>query len=361
MMTEPQIIQKARLPHSPRPIVSIGAGGIVRDAHYPAYRKAGFTVAGLFDLDQDRAQQMATEFNVPIVYRSLAEVATQAPADAIFDVAVPASAIPTVLSQLPDGRAVLIQKPMGENLAQARTIRALCHEKKLTAAINFQLRYAPFVLAARSLIDQGVIGKVHDLEVRATVYTPWHLWSFLEKVAKPEIFYHSIHYIDLVRAFLGEPDGIYCKSVKHPKAMQMDGTRTNMIFDYGDVLRANVETNHHHEYGLRHQESYIKWEGDQGAIKVTMGLLMNYPQGEPDLFEYCLLQTGKAPEWQAVALDGSWFPDAMIGSMASVMCYLEGSSAVLPTRVDDAFKTMAVAEAACQSSNAGATPIAADV
>lgn len=356
-MAEPLIIQKAILPHSSRPIVSIGAGGIVHDAHYPAYRKAGFTVAGLFDLDPDRAQQMASEFNVPIVYHSLAEAAIQAPANAIFDVAVPASVIPAVLEQLPENRAVLIQKPMGENLAQARAIRALCHQKKLTAAINFQLRYAPFVLAARSLIDQGVIGKVHDLEVRATVYTPWHLWPFLEKVAKPEIFYHSIHYIDLVRAFLGEPRGIYCKSVKHPKAMQMDGTRTTIIFDYGDVLRANVETNHHHEYGLRHQESYIKWEGDRGAIKVTMGLLMNYPQGEPDIFEYCVLQPGQAPQWQTVALDGSWFPDAMIGSMASVMCYVEGSSTLLPTAVDDAFKTMAVAEAACQSSDAGATPI----
>ena len=35
------------LPDHPRPIVLIGAGGIVRDAHLPAYAKAGFTVASL--------------------------------------------------------------------------------------------------------------------------------------------------------------------------------------------------------------------------------------------------------------------------------------------------------------------------
>lgn len=356
-MAEPEIVQKATLPQQPKPIVSIGAGGIVHDAHYPAYRKAGFSVVGLYDLNPDRAQQMATKFQVPTVYASIAEAGAQAPADAVFDVAVPASAIPDVIRELPDRRAVLIQKPMGENLVQARVIQTLCHEKQLTAAINFQLRYAPFVLAARSLIEQGVIGQVHDMEVRVTVYTPWHLWHFLERVPKPEILYHSIHYIDLVRSFLGEPQGIYCKSVKHPKAMNMDGTRTNIIFDYGDVLRANVETNHHHEYGLRHQESYIKWEGDRGAIKVTMGLLMNYPQGEPDAFEYCVLQEGQAPTWTPVAIEGSWFPDAMIGTMASVMRFVEGSSTVLPTAVDDAFKTMALAEAACLSSASGATPI----
>ncbi|MCC6777635.1 MAG: gfo/Idh/MocA family oxidoreductase, partial [Hyphomicrobiales bacterium] len=37
-------------PSTPRPIVIIGAGGIVTDAHLPAYRLAGFPVAGVFDL-----------------------------------------------------------------------------------------------------------------------------------------------------------------------------------------------------------------------------------------------------------------------------------------------------------------------
>ena len=37
------------MPSTPRPIVIIGAGGIVKDAHLPAYRKAGFLVAGPYD------------------------------------------------------------------------------------------------------------------------------------------------------------------------------------------------------------------------------------------------------------------------------------------------------------------------
>lgn len=44
--------QAPALPQSPRPIVLIGAGGIVRDAHLPAYAKAGFDVAGVYDLDK---------------------------------------------------------------------------------------------------------------------------------------------------------------------------------------------------------------------------------------------------------------------------------------------------------------------
>ena len=245
---------------------------------------------------------------------------------------------------------------MGDNLNQAREILALCEAKQLTAAINFQMRWAPFIIAARSLIDQGAIGEVHDMEVRVTVYTPWHLWPFLQQVPYAEILYHSIHYIDLVRSFLGDPEGVYAKTVRHPKLQTMQ-SRTSLILDYGDVLRCNVETNHHHEYGLRHQESYVKWEGTQGAIKAKMGLLMNYPTGEPDDFDYCLLQENQEPQWQSIAVDGSWFPDAFIGSMASLMRYVDGETDVLPTAVADAFKTMAVADAACRSSDGGATPI----
>ena len=39
------------LPSFPKPIVIIGAGGIVNDAHMPAYLKANFDVLGLYDVD----------------------------------------------------------------------------------------------------------------------------------------------------------------------------------------------------------------------------------------------------------------------------------------------------------------------
>ena len=38
------LVQSWPLPANPRPIVIFGAGSIVGDAHFPAYRKAGFPV-----------------------------------------------------------------------------------------------------------------------------------------------------------------------------------------------------------------------------------------------------------------------------------------------------------------------------
>jgi predicted dehydrogenase len=356
-MQQTLINQKPFMPESPVPIVIIGAGGIVKDAHLPAYRKAGFVVSGIYDKDPAKAEALAKTFELGHVSKSLNEAVDLGGHGAIFDVAVPAAAILDVLPSLPDGVGVLIQKPMGENLAAAREIRDLCHKKQLKAAINFQLRYAPLALAARSLIEQGTIGNLCEMDFRVTVYTPWHLWTFLEGIPRVEILYHSIHYLDLIRSFLGNPQGIYAKTLKHPQAPRLSATRSNIVLDYGNAVMAGITANHHHAFGPRHQESYVKWEGERGAIRAQLGVNLNYPQGLPDNFEYCILNEGEPPQWQSVELQGTWFPDAFIGTMASVMRFVEGSSTELPTSVDDAYQTMAVVEAAYQSSASGATKI----
>lgn len=346
------------LPRTARPIVVIGAGGIVRDAHLPAYRLAGFPVFAIHDQDGARARRLAEDFNVAHTPASLHEAVRTAPAGAVFDVAVPASALRDVLPALPDGAPVLIQKPFGEDLAQARSLLSLCRSKRLDAAVNFQLRFAPNIAAARALVASGAIGELHDVEVRVTVYTPWHLWTFLEALPRVEILYHSIHYIDLVRSFLGEPSGVFAKTVRNPGMPRLASTRTNIAFDYGDTLRANITANHGHLFGRRHQESYVKWEGTRGAIKAGLGLLVDYPKGEPDTLEFCALDaSGKPGPWEPVPFSGSWYPHAFIGTMASLQRHTCGETTELPTRIDDAIRTMAVVEAAYESSARGATPI----
>lgn len=352
--------QTATLPANPPPIVSIGLGEIVNHAHYPAYRLAGFEVVGGFDIDSDRAAIMRDEFNIPRLYDSLSQTIASAPENAVFDIAVPGSAIAEILPAIPRGRAVLIQKPMGEDLAEAREILRICREQKLIAAINFQLRFAPFILAARDMIERDLIGELYDLEFRVQCNTPWHLWPFVFPLPRCEILYHSIHYIDLVRSFFGNPQSVYAKTLSHPSAPDLrGGARSIIIMDYGENPRVNVMTNHSHVYGAEKQQSDVKIEGSKGAIQIRAGVNMNYPDGVPDRFEYVLLDDANDSTWKTLDIKGSWFPEAFIGSMASLMRYVSGETNALPTSVEDAIQTMATVEAAYESSQQGGTPLPA--
>ena len=347
------------MPQHPLPIILIGAGGIVNDAHLPAYKIAGFWVAGIYDPDREKALQTAKKFDIPLVYYSLEDMLSRSPRNVVFDIAVPGSEILSVLAQLPPGSVVLMQKPMGTDYAMAKEILALMRSRQMTAGVNFQLRYAPFVNAARSIIRQGLIGEICDIEVNVNVHTPWHLWKFLYDTPRVEIVYHSIHYLDLIRSFLGNPAGIYARTVQHPGSPGLASVRTSMILDYGEQVRANILTNHNHEFGLRHQHSYIKIEGTLGAIRIKMGSLIDYPTGVADSFEYVIREKGQAPVWKTLEISGSWFPHAFIGTMAQMMMAAEGGIPHPDNSVEDCIYTMACVEAAYTSSAGGGVPLPA--
>lgn len=340
-----------------RPIVIIGAGGIVRSAHLPAYKKAGFPVVGIMDASSEKAAELALAEGITHSFASIAETLRFAPKDCVFDIAVPASQLFSIMQELPQGAVVLMQKPMGETLEEARAIRDLCRNKGLTAAVNFSLRYSPNNLAVQALASNGLLGEIHDIEVQTRTYTPWHLWTFLSTAPRLEILYHSIHYFDLIRSWLGNPHSVYARTVKHPLSANLAATRTTAILDYGDSKRVFVTTNHGHNFGSAHQHSYVQWEGLTGAARISMGVNLDYPKGKPDTLEYAA-RGNMAATWQTLPVSGNNFPDAFMGTMGALQAFAEGSIATLPSHFEDAFQTMALVEALYQSSERSGYPIA---
>jgi predicted dehydrogenase len=339
-------------PSRPKPIVTIGAGSIVVDAHFPAYRKAGFPIAGVYDIDALKAKSVADKFGVSKVFASLDEALAT---DAIFDLATPPGAHRSVLERVPVGSGVLIQKPMGGDLYQATEILKVCRDRKLVAAVNFQLRFAPMMLAVRDALDRKLLGRLVDVEVHLAIDTPWGLFAFLNGMPRVEIAVHSIHYLDLIRGVLGDPRGVHAKTIGHPSS-DMAQTRTTAILDYGDEVRSAMSINHNHAFGRKHQATEFRFDGTEGAAHAKLGLLLDYPRGEPD--ELWIRPKGES-EWTEVPLRGSWFPDAFVGRMANLQRFYADEDTHLIASVEDAWTTMALVEAAFESSAKPATPLKA--
>lgn len=349
----PPLRQAWDRPANPRPIVVIGTGGIARDAHLPAYRKAGLPVCGVYDPDQARAAALAAEFGVAHVYPTLASAAAQA--DAVFDVAAPPMAHLAILEALPPGATVLLQKPMGLDLDAARAIRSAVHARGQTAAVNFQLRYAPMMLALADCLARGDLGTLLEIEVHLNLATPWHLFPHLVPNPRVEIVSHSIHYLDAIRALAGNPRGVFARGFGYPCSPLAD-TRTTIILDYPAPLRVTLSINHHHDFARQFQDAAFRVEGTEGAAMVKLGLLLDYPVGEPD--ELWIVRRGG--DWQQVPLAGGWFPDAFLGPMCNLQRFASGEDTRLATQVDDAWQTMALVEACYAAARQPAFPIPQD-
>lgn len=290
----------------------VGAGSIVEEAHLPAYRKVGWPVDGIYDIRYERAVQLASAFRIPTVYVSQDEMVHSSPQGAVYDLAVPASALLGILESLPDGAYVMMQKPMGEIPDEAAAIKRTCQAKGMVASVNFQMKLIPSIMVAKKMIDSGAIGDVHDMEVRMNIHHPWELWDFLFGLPRMEMLYHSIHYRDMVKYFLGMPRRVYAKTFQHPHQMQLASTKSVIIFDYDRPIREFVNTNPGHDFGTLHQDSFVKWEGTHRAIKVTLGKNINFPTGHADRFEYFIYgkrKVGRMPTFMDTGIPmRSWPP-----------------------------------------------------
>jgi predicted dehydrogenase len=339
------------LPKNPRPVVILGAGGIVNDAHMPAYKKAGIPVIGLYDVSPDRARATASKWQIPDVYPTLADAA-KVP-NAVFDVAVPPEFILELLQGLAPGSAVIVQKPMGRDLNEARKIRDLCRAKTLNMSVNFQLRFAPNMLAIRDAIAKGLLGTVTDIDMSLNLYTPWGLWPFLEKLKRGEILVHSIHYLDAIRAIAGDPLGVYARTLKHPDAPKVPHGKSSIILNYGENPRCNLSLNHCFPFGPDHTWCTFRVVGTKGAAFAKLGVNLNYPKGEPDQLQ--IITQGQ--RWTNVPLAGNWFPDAFTGIFSNFHRYLAGDDKTLLTHFEDAYRTMSLVEACFISDASGGTPL----
>lgn len=127
--------------------------------------------------------------------------------------------VPLAMAALRSGKAVLCEKPMGQNLAEAKALLDVARETCGFLQIGFELRYSRLYQQVKSWIDDGKIGKVVNIQCRyyCSEFHKKNTWrsqgkgSFLigEKLS---------HYLDLQRWwFDASPESVY--SVASPKVV----------------------------------------------------------------------------------------------------------------------------------------------
>tara|TARA_B100001093_G_C26796497_1_gene1001337 strand:+ start:15 stop:1064 length:1050 start_codon:yes stop_codon:yes gene_type:complete len=342
-MIDIKLKNKWEKPSKSLPIIFIGAGGIIRNAHIPAYNKLNLNIVGVYDLNYEIANQLAKDFNIPKVYEKIEDALDNT--EVVYDIAVPADQLLSIVKKLPLNSYALLQKPMGSNVQEAEEILKTCRERNITAALNFQLRFSPMMLCLRDAINKNLLGKIVDIEFHYSYYLPWHLWPFLEKIDRVEIPYNSIHLFDLIRSLFGMPKGVFAYSNTHPKYPKLSDTKTTAILQYRKDLRCALSLNHCYQFGNKKQNANLKIEGTDGVIFITLGSTVNYPNFEKDKFE---IKTTNS-NWQEIELGGNWFPEAFEGTMSNLQRFIFKEDNVLETSVEDTIDTMRLIDALMRS------------
>jgi predicted dehydrogenase len=141
-------------------VAVIGAGRWSERAHIPGWqRDPRVEVAAVVDVDAEVAGRVAKEFGVARVTTDYREVLDDPSID-VIDVATGNEAhFGVSWDALEAGKHVLCEKPVHRDARQTKRAAELAASKGLKTKLGFTFRYAPAVMMAKDLIDQGFVGE----------------------------------------------------------------------------------------------------------------------------------------------------------------------------------------------------------
>lgn len=331
-----------------RRIAIAGAGAIVTGAHLPAYALAGFTVAGIWNRTRARAEAAAQRFGIERVYDSVDELVGDDSIEIVDIALVPDVQLEIVRAAAAVGKHILCQKPLHEQLEPARELVACCRAAGVKLNVNQQLRHDARMRSVALLFEQGLLGQptrtIFDTNINLDYDFPW-----LAEHRELEIMYHSIHYLDTLRAIFGNPLRVYCSTGRLPDQERAAETRSTTVLDFlgGHTALVSASSNNRHDV----EYARFRFEGSGGTVVGDNHLFSGNAAGDPtrltvrsDAIDPALEFTLRVPELRV--------PHSFVGPMASLMRAIEDDGEPDPGGADN-LDTIALVRACYRSAGSG--------
>jgi predicted dehydrogenase len=164
--------------------IGIIGAGFARTTQIPGFRAcADARIVSIASGHRENAERVAREYGIEHVAGDWREVVARADVDLISIVTPPATHLEMALAALDAGKAVLCEKPMAMNAAEADRMRRRARETGALALIDHELRFVDGRRKMREMLRGGEIGRVRHAKLifrsdsRASAERPWNWWS----------------------------------------------------------------------------------------------------------------------------------------------------------------------------------------
>lgn len=230
--------------------------------------RPGIEVAGVIDLDTERAGRVVAEQGLPVpVGTSLDDVPA---ADVLVNATVPQAHLPVSLEALGRGMDVLCEKPAAPSVAEAMVMAAAAHSAQRLLMISQSRRYGrrveSFHAATREAFPAGP-----GLLVTEFFRAP-RFGGYREEMAHVLLVDMAIHAFDIARFVLGsDPVSVYCDESNQPWSWFRDGASATAIFEFAEATRyvftgswiaSGAQTSWNGRWRAVGNGGTVSWDGD---------------------------------------------------------------------------------------------------
>lgn len=204
--------------------IGIIGSGFARSTQIPGFLFCPNTeIVSIASRSLENAERTAKEFNILHFTDNWRETVERDDIDLISIVTPPIYHREMSLAALESGKAVLCEKPMAMNAAEAKEMLNKANEKGLLALVDHEMRFVNGKRLAQEMMRRGDIGKIRHAKyffcnaMRGNADLPWTWWSDLE-FGGGALGAIASHTIDSFRWFLDtEISSVFCQLNTHIK------------------------------------------------------------------------------------------------------------------------------------------------
>lgn len=297
--------------------------------HLNAALANGAEVAAICDLDEERLNAAAEEFNIPkekrfTDYRELLKME---------EINVVTLGIPDqqhkklVLEFLNAGKNVMCEKPLALTRADLEEIIKATEKSDKKLMVGQICHFTPSFMKAKEIIDSGEIGEVYYVESEYA-----HDYVKLESVWRNDPIRHGVigggcHAVDLLRWFVGDPIEVFAYGA-HKAMLHLpydDATISVLKFNNGVIGKVFVSTGCKRNYTMRTLVygtlGTIICDNTSTTLQVFKTDSVNELVGDPEIVEVDPKNHNAEDEFKE-------FADALLNDKPVIMSALEGAKTI---------------------------------
>ncbi|MCA9920681.1 MAG: Gfo/Idh/MocA family oxidoreductase, partial [Anaerolineales bacterium] len=164
-------------------------------------------VVALCGRNQERAQAIATKYNIPQVFTDYRALLADGAVDAVVILTPDDEHYAMTMAALDAGLHVLCEKPLARNASHAKSMYERADVQGLRHMTYFTYRWLPHYRYLRDLVAQGVVGRLYHAHFSCMAgngRNPAYSWRFDPQRASGALGDYGSHLIDLAHYPAGD-------------------------------------------------------------------------------------------------------------------------------------------------------------
>lgn len=302
-----QLAYKPKVTPAFEPSLALIGCGEISWAHLEAYKKAGYKVTALCDIDKGAMEKRQQEFFPEAKLYSDYQMLLEDDNIDIVDITTHPNIRATMIEKaIAAGKHILSQKPYVLNLEDGLRLAELAKVKGVKLAINQNARWAPHFSYLKECVRQGLVGEVQDVQMCVNWDHNMIATMPFNEMKYAILYDFGIHWFDMLAGFMYPKKAV---DVIATAAVGVNQTAkppllNNAIVRYENA-QASIVLSANTRFGQNDRTVII---GSEGTL-VSEG---------PTLNEQTITLHTKEGRISPV-LEGSWFTDGFHGAMAELI------------------------------------------